>query len=66
LETYSIKLPNGDSVDRALSKEEVEFWVSLGMYLTHGFHAITAAYAVDNMDDEANVPVSEDGEVSIN
>jgi hypothetical protein len=35
---YKIRLPNGTTVDRELGKDEVEYWLSVGMYLAHGFH----------------------------
>lgn len=66
MEMYKIRLPNGTTVDRELGKDEVEYWLSVGMYLAHGFHLLTNVFAAEQMDDEATVEVDEDAEASIN
>lgn len=69
MEIYKIRLPNGDSIDRELEKDEVEYWLSIGMYLSHGFHLMTTVFAAEQMDDSANVPLDnedEEKEVTVN
>lgn len=65
METYKIRLPNGTSVDRELEKDEVEYWLSVGMYLGHGFHLMTTIFAAEQMDDLATVPVPESEETPV-
>jgi hypothetical protein len=57
LESYNIRLPNGEVAVRELSKEEVEYWLSVGMYLGFGFHHITAVFAAEQ--EEADVEDTE-------
>jgi hypothetical protein len=67
LNKYNIRLPNGSSVERELEINEVEYWLSIGMYLAHGFHLLTTVFAAERMDDEANAPIPEqDEEVGLN
>ncbi len=57
--TYKIRLPNGDVVERELEQAEVEYWLSIGMYLAHGFHSISTIFAAEAMDEEATVSTEE-------
>ena len=61
-----IRLPNGEVVERELSKDEIGFWVSLGMYLAHGFHAISTIHAAQQMDDFGTIDVDPEEEQAIN
>ncbi|HEY0749920.1 MAG TPA: hypothetical protein VGD26_02115 [Chitinophagaceae bacterium] len=62
METYKIRLPNGNTIDRELEKSEVEYWLSIGMYLAHGFHLLTTVFAAEQMDEQATIPVADDDE----
>lgn len=62
MEKYKIRLPNGDSIERELELKEVEYWVSVGMYLAHGFHLLSTVFAAEQMDDAANVPLNNEEE----
>jgi hypothetical protein len=55
-------LPNGATVDKELEHSEVEYWVSIGMYLAHGFHQLSQVFVAEEMDDAATVPVDEEEE----
>jgi hypothetical protein len=59
LETYNIRLPNGQIAAREIDKEEAEYWISVGMFLAHGFHQLTTVFAAEQMDDAANVDIPE-------
>lgn len=59
MEQYKIRLPNGQTVDRELDRDEVEYWLSVGMYLAHGFHLLTTVFAAEQMDAEATVAVEQ-------
>lgn len=61
-----LRLPNGASVEKELSYDEVCFWVSLGMYLAHGFHSISTVFAAEQMDEDATIEADPAEEQAIN
>lgn len=62
MEIYKLRLPNGTTVDRELERDEVEYWLSVGMYLAHGFQLITQCFAAEQMDELSTVPIQESSE----
>lgn len=68
MESYKIRLPTGQTINRELEKDEVEYWLSIGMYLSHGFHILSTVFAAEQMDDQSTVMPddSEEVEQSIN
>jgi hypothetical protein len=58
-QTYKIRLPNGTTVDRELDLVEAEYFISVGMYIAHGFSLLTTVFAAEQMDEAANVELPE-------
>lgn len=59
MESYKIRLPDGTNVTREMSKEEAEYWLSIGLYLAHGFHHITAIFAAEQENEETDDDIIE-------
>lgn len=62
METYKIRLPNGAVTERELEKDEVEYWLSVAMFVSHGFHLMSTIFAAEQMDDAATVLAEEESD----
>ena len=61
MNSYKIRLPSGISKNMELEQDEAEYWISIGMFINHGLHAIMTVFAAEQMDDEATNPVVLEG-----
>lgn len=59
MEKYKIRLPNGTIVEKEMEKIEAEYFISMGMYIAHGFQLLTTVFAAEQMDDQATVEVEQ-------
>lgn len=59
-QTYRIRLPDGTIAEREMEQTEAEYWLSLGMYLGHGFHAITTQFQAEMMAQDDGDDMDED------
>lgn len=59
---YNIRLPNGATTEREIPQDEAEYWISIGMFLAHGFHQLTTVFQAEMMDSEATVQQEDDEE----
>jgi hypothetical protein len=45
-----------------LEKDEVEYWLSVAMFVSHGFHLMSTIFAAEQMDDAATVLAEEESD----